>query len=235
MSISRVESSGNNMPEIVEPGSNTEMDKLAFLNLLSVQLANQDPLDPMDSDQMAQQQVAYAELEQMINLNETMTQFVQDQQDVMLGIAGVFNTLESTNFLGKQAGYFTDKVTVNDEGTVNTLYYDLTQDAQISYIIKDQAGNVVNSTGLTAIDKGDRIAIEWDGTSSNGEPVPPGKYTIAVTAQGQDGVALTGKTYSFVPVQSVDFREGTPLLTLSNGEKLSVNDIIAVEEPQGSN
>lgn len=236
MSISRVDSATSGLPEIVQPGDNTAMDKLDFLHLLTVQLANQDPSDPVDSDQMTQQTVMYAELEQLMNMNQSITNFVESQEDVMLGIASVFNTLESTGFLGKDVSFFTNEVIVGEDGSIDTsLFYDLSQSAKVGYTVKNEAGNTVKIVDQEDMSAGNNIAIPWDGTDASGNPVQPGTYTITMNAQDSDGIALSGKTYATRAVNAVDFREGTPILTLSDGRQVNVTEILSVLQPRQEN
>jgi len=237
MSISQVDMSATaGMPEIVQEGDNSAMDKLDFLHLLTVQLANQDPSDPVDTNQMTQQTVMYAELEQMMNLNETMADFVESQGDMMLGIASVFNTLESTSFLGKDVAFFTNEVTVNEDGSVEApLFYDLTQTARIGYTVTNEAGSTVKIVDQIPVSADENIPVGWDGTDATGNPVQPGTYTIKLNAQDSEGVALSGKTYTHQTVNAVDFREGTPILTLIDGRQVNVTEILAVLQPLQEN
>lgn len=235
MSITQVSSTSSAMPDVVAEGSNSEMDKYAFLNLLTVQLANQDPTDPVDTDQMAQQQVMYAELEQMMNLNETMASFTESQNDMMLGIASVFNTLESTSFLGKDVSFYTDEVYVGEDGSYDELFYDLSETANVGYTVTDQNGSTVKVVDqvLTTAENG--VAIGWDGTDASGNAVEAGTYTIALNVTNTDNVALSGSTYGHETVSSVDFRDGTPVLTFTDGREVNVTQILAVGNPTEEN
>ena len=58
---------------IVKAGQ--EMDKNAFLRILSAQLSNQDPNNTQDSTALVTQLAQFASMEQMANLNDTMTGF----------------------------------------------------------------------------------------------------------------------------------------------------------------
>jgi flagellar basal-body rod modification protein FlgD len=224
------------MPEIVQQGDNSELDKMDFLKLLTTQLANQDPSDPVDTNQMTQQTVMYAELEQLMNMNDSISNFIQSQEDVMLGIASVFNTLESTSFLGKDVSYFTDTVTVKEDGSIDaSLFYDLTQAAKVGYTVKNEAGSTVKIADQVDVSAGNNIEIPWDGTNSTGNPVAPGTYTITLNAQDSDGMALSGKTYASKTVSSVDFRQGTPILTVADGTQVNVTEILAVLQPLQEN
>src|ERR1700761_3109379 len=52
----------------------------AFLTLLTTQLKNQNPLDPLDSNQFTQQLVQFASVEQQMNMNTQLTTLVSMQK-----------------------------------------------------------------------------------------------------------------------------------------------------------
>src|ERR1700716_2820886 len=60
-----------------------------FLTLLTTQLQNQDPLDPLDTNQFTQQLVQFAGVEQQLRTNDQLTTLVSLQQ-----------TAQSTQALG---------------------------------------------------------------------------------------------------------------------------------------
>ena len=59
--------------KIIQPGE--DMDKNAFLRILAAQMANQDPTQPQDGTEYVYQFAQFAAMEQMSNLNNTMSQF----------------------------------------------------------------------------------------------------------------------------------------------------------------
>src|SRR5262249_59722476 len=52
----------------------------SFLTLLTTQLQNQNPLDPLDTNQFTQQLVQFASVEQQINMNTQLQTLVSLQQ-----------------------------------------------------------------------------------------------------------------------------------------------------------
>ncbi|MGY4482257.1 flagellar hook assembly protein FlgD [Bradyrhizobium sp. LM3.2] len=51
-----------------------------FLTLLTTQLQNQNPLDPLDTNQFTQQLVQFAGVEQQLKTNDSLSQLVTLQQ-----------------------------------------------------------------------------------------------------------------------------------------------------------
>ena len=54
-----------------------ELDKEAFLKLLIAQLANQDPMNPMEDREFIAQMAQFSSLEQMANMSRTMERMAE--------------------------------------------------------------------------------------------------------------------------------------------------------------
>ncbi len=57
-----------------------QMDKDLFLQILTTQLKNQDPTQPMEDREMITQMAQFSTLEQISNLNQAFNQFISSQQ-----------------------------------------------------------------------------------------------------------------------------------------------------------
>lgn len=62
--------------KVVKPGQ--DMDKNAFLTILSAELSNMDPMGNNDSTQYVTQMAQFASMEQMTNLNNTMSSYANN-------------------------------------------------------------------------------------------------------------------------------------------------------------
>jgi flagellar basal-body rod modification protein FlgD len=93
--------------------SNT-LDKNAFLKLFTVQLRNQDPLNPMDATAFTAQMAQFSSLEQLYNVNTNLNNLISSQNNLLQGI--------SVNLLGK-------RVTLPDgsTGQVTAISFDGTK------------------------------------------------------------------------------------------------------------
>lgn len=112
MSIDSINSSSTATSKgtpIVKPGNS--MDKNAFLRILSAELSNQNPDDAKDSTQYIAQMAQFSSLEQMQNLNSSMT---FSGASALIGKSVTFSDLDNN---GNQY-YGVVKGTVKDGGTV---------------------------------------------------------------------------------------------------------------------
>src|SRR3954468_18779781 len=66
-----------------------------FLTLLTTQLQNQNPLDPLDTNQFTQQLVQFAGVEQQLKTNDSLSQLVTLQQTTQ--------ATQALGFVGKTA------------------------------------------------------------------------------------------------------------------------------------
>ncbi|RQD68211.1 MAG: flagellar hook capping protein [Tindallia sp. MSAO_Bac2] len=67
-------------PNEVKSTFNDNLDKDAFMKLLTTQLSNQDPLNPMEDREFIAQMAQFSSLEQMQNMNESMK---SNHEDIM--------------------------------------------------------------------------------------------------------------------------------------------------------
>lgn len=109
---------------IMKPGE--DMDKQAFLKILSAQLRNQDPLaGNQDSTQYVAQMAQFASMEQMQNLNKTMTDYA-NQSLVGKGV--------SVNVLDGEGNPYTGIVkAVNDNGSTTTISLEVNEGGKNVY------------------------------------------------------------------------------------------------------
>src|SRR3954469_24753121 len=66
-----------------------------FLTLLTTQLQNQNPLDPLDTNQFTQQLVQFAQVEQQLKSNDQLSSLVALQKTAQ--------SSQALNFVGKTA------------------------------------------------------------------------------------------------------------------------------------
>jgi len=79
----------------------SQLGKDQFLQLLATQLSYQDPLNPMSNDQFIAQMAQFSSLEQMYNLNKTMTNYINQQGNMqVLNLLGMNVKAEQMQTIG---------------------------------------------------------------------------------------------------------------------------------------
>lgn len=115
--------------QIVKPGQ--EMDKNAFLTILSAELSNMDPMGDNDSTQYVTQMAQFASMEQMTNLNTTMTGYAYNS---LVGKGVTMKGVDSNgvNYTGivksvtSNSSKTTISIEVNENGTNIYKDFDVT-------------------------------------------------------------------------------------------------------------
>jgi flagellar basal-body rod modification protein FlgD len=186
-----------------------------FLQLLTTQLQNQDPLSPLDTSQFTQQLVEFASVEQQINMNTNLQTLISMQQ-----------TSEATSAL-QLVG---NTVTINGNAaalsnatnTPATWSINSSAPATGTVTITSQAGTTVYS-GTVALNAGTQT-YSWSGGGSNGQTWPDGTYTMTINATGANGQAVTVSTQVQGVVTAVNINQNPPTLTVS-GQTVPISQV----------
>ncbi len=193
------------------------------LALLTTQLKNQDPLDPMKSSEFTSQLVEFAGVEQSINANKKLDQLVQLQTSNQLNSA--------VAFIGKIVEVISDLLLLKDGAA--KISYGLDRNAAQTIIsITDQNGRAVRSVqGETAAG---RHEFEWDGRDSNGVQLPDGVYRFSVVATDGDDETIDTIAASFGRVTGVEVVENAPRLNIGElGVPFDAVFAVRANEPSG--
>ena len=75
-------------PGAIPSNPKSALGKDQFLQMLVAQMKNQDPLSPMDGQQMAAQLAQFSSVEQLVTLNETMANQAAGQTALLDSLGG---------------------------------------------------------------------------------------------------------------------------------------------------
>ena len=190
-------------------GSATAVDKntlasnfTAFLQLLTTQLKNQNPLDPLDTNQFTQQLVQFAQVEQQLKSNDQLSALVSLQQTTQ--------QTQALAFVGQTVGVEGASTRLS-EGKA-TWTFSVSKPAVGTVNIVNSAGATVYS-GSYSMNAGDQQFV-WDGRANNGTQLPDGVYTMSVTAKDASGQSVAVSTEVLGVVDSVDMTKNPPMLSI---------------------
>src|ERR1700733_1172248 len=187
-----------------------------FLTLLTTQLQNQNPLDPLDTNQFTQQLVQFAGVEQQLKTNDQLTSLVSLQQTAQ--------STQALGFVGKTA--VVDGSTTNLVSSAATWNLSVPTNSNVAITIANSTGQNVFS-GTYPVTAGDNQAFAWDGKGNDGTQWPDGKYTMTATALDASGNPVAVSTQIKGVVNSVDLTQQPPLLSI-NGQTYTVNQIKSI-------
>jgi len=187
-----------------------------FLTLLTTQLKNQDPTDPMKSAEFTQQLVQYSSVEQQIKTNKNLENLLVTTSAAAMNSA--------VTLLGKQVEAIGSGSQLQDgEATWN---YTLGADAPTTSIqILDSRGAAVHQQMIDG--KTGTNSFTWNGKDAQGNALPDGTYYIVIAAQNASGMPVPAITSIKGAVTAVDLTNSDPLLTV-NGAQIRFTDVMSV-------
>jgi len=176
-----------------------------FLSLLTTQLQNQDPMNPMDSDQFTQELVAFSGVEQQINTNDNLKTLISLQQGN--------SSNNAINYLGKNIT-ITDGTGQLTDSAAHWSYALGSAAASTTMVITDANGKVVyTGKGETGAGQHD---FDWDGKDSSGTQLADGTYKLTVNSLASDGSTLQTAVASSGTVSEVNFTGSEPYLMVGS-------------------
>ncbi len=177
-----------------------------FLTLLTTQLKNQNPLDPLDTNQFTQQLVEFAQVEQQLKSNDQLTTLVSLQQTAQ--------ATQALNFVGSTAVVDGSTATLTSGSASWNLNAPKPVNAHI--IITSSTGQTVFSGDYT-LNAGNQT-FPWNGRGNDGTQWPDGNYKISVTATDASGQTAAVGTQIEGTVDSVDLSKTPPTLSIGGSD-----------------
>jgi flagellar basal-body rod modification protein FlgD len=190
-----------------------------FLTLLTKQLQNQDPLNPMDTAQFTQQLVSFSAVEQQINSNKNL--------EKLIGLQSATNAFGAVSFLGNRVAVDSDQVSLQ-KGKASFQY-------EIDHSASRAVLKVMDSRGQTVLvqeaNKGiGSYNVDWNGKDAFGNQLPDGQYQVAVSYEDDQGKAYAAKITSFGIVDSTEIHDGEVKLFVGN-VGFPIDKILKVTKP----
>ena len=194
-----------------------------FLSILVTQLKNQNPLEPLDTNQFTQQLVQFTSVEQQLKTNEFLEALVLGNQ---AGDANAAN--QAVNLIGKTivAGSSTTQL---KDGKASWTYTASNDAPDTTVTIRNKAGAVV-FTQKMSIAAG-QATFEWDGKDQSGLEFDEGLYSMTVDARDENGKIVNVLTQVKGMVDTVDLTGDEPVLMV-NGSRVYLDSVLSVTLPE---
>jgi flagellar basal-body rod modification protein FlgD len=192
-----------------------------FLTLLTTQLQNQNPLDPLDTNQFTQQLVQFAGVEQQLRQN--------DQLKTLIAIEKSAQSTQALAYVGNTVAV--DGSKAQFDGAAATWNINAPADTNVTISITSATGQTAFS-GSYPLSQGN-ASFGWDGKGNDGTQWPKGIYTLTVTGKDSSGKDVAISTEVLGVVDSVDLTASPPLLSVG-GQSYTTDQIKRVVRPGSS-
>jgi len=191
--------------DVVEDKTSLSNDD--FMTLLLVELQNQDPTEPTDTESILTQTSQLATLESTDNTNKAL-------EDLAASMAAS-SDFSAISAIGKTADLGSNAITLTDgEDSTFEIYFP-TDIASGNVEILDSSGNVISSLPAESGDSG-VYTYTWDGKDMAGNAVDEGIYYVTASYADAAGESQTARVGTY-PIESVRFDAGETYVKLGSG------------------
>lgn len=219
MSVVGLDQVGSTATETNEPKASA-MGKDDFLQLLVTQLQNQDPLSPMDSTGFTAQLAQFSSLEELQNINETLSGVGNSQT--------ILTNSQAVDYIGKQVQAVGDRLHLNEDEPT-PVEFNLHQDSAGVYVkIYNQYGEFVQDIDAGPMSAGQQ-RLEWNGLDYQDQQAPVGTYRYEVMAVDAEGNTSSVTSFTTGTVSGVYYKNGLAYL-LTSDQEIPLGDVVQVYE-----
>lgn len=187
-----------------------------FLKMLTVQMENQDPLDPTDSADYAMQLATFSGVEQTVLTNDLLTSLMTQMNAT--GMAQIADWVGNEARAAMPAYFDGSPITIspNPVATADT----------VELVVFDGEGNEVERSEIPVSSD----PIEWSGIAEDGTPYADGLYEFRVVSSSNGEVLLDDISDVYAPVREVRSEGGQILLMMEGDVAVLASDVSAIRE-----
>lgn len=201
----------------------TSVSQSEFLTLFVTQLQHQDPLSPLEPDQLTAQLAQFASLEQLTGVNTRLDQLSVLSQQGLLSLIGRDVAFGGGGGIAVQGGQ------------ASAVGYELdAAAAKVIATVRSANGDVVRVVDIGGQDLG-RHEFAFDGKDAEGTTVPDGQYRVEISAAaGEQETPVQLDLTIRDTVDGVDFSVDPPVL-LVGGLRIPldrVHEVRVDDQPQ---
>jgi len=173
-----------------------------FLTLLTAQLKNQNPLDPLNINEFTSQLVQFASVEQQMKQNDSLT--------TLLSKTDASNAIGILSFVGRKVTA-SGTTTALEDGKAEWAF-DAPRAGTGKITITYSNGKIVYKTSIALA--GGLQNFSWDGTTTDGQRADDGLYSVSVEGSKVGGTPFTVSSQITGTVDGVDLSQSPPTLKI---------------------
>lgn len=217
MGISVTSMASNSKANISQSPIKKTLTQDDFINILVTQMKYQNPLEPLNNEQMAMQIAQMSSVDALQQMEQTMKNMAA-KYDLVANLQAASLVGKKVEIAGHQFYLSPNQIA---EG-----FYQLPQAAKVTIQIYDTLGNLVRSIdeGIKEVGK---HKFSWNGQNNKGERVTEGLYNLVISAVDEKGNKLAVSTSQIGEIKEISYENGT-VYFLIGGQKYNLNSILAI-------
>lgn len=200
---------------------NDKLDKDAFFKLMLAQMKNQDPTNPLKPHEMSAQLANFSSLEQMQNINTTLTEMKNGQKPT--------EQFQALNLLGKAVSGDSARVVRVKGDKFHDFGFNLPKGGEATIRVRNEAGEIVRTYELKGLKEGQN-KISWNGLDERGLPMNAGEYAFMIEAKDPNGQKLHVKTDFEGVISGVNYTPEGPVLLIGN-QTVRLSEVKKIVDP----
>ena len=225
--VNNTRASATNALEDIEYKTREEHSTLNrddFMKLFVTQLQYQDPMNPMESAEMASQ-VAQFNMVDLMYKNNTALQNMAKAETMATSVTAI-------GLLGHKVEYEGSKVFISEDGVQP---FHITNEKDVPAVkcqvsIYSSKGALVRKLDVGTIDPGQDVSLDWDGKDASGNDMQPGAYNVVIEAEDTNGNEIELKTRTVGIVSGIETGEdGLPRIKILGDSSIDFTEITKVE------
>mgnify|MGYP003604509142 FL=1 len=197
--------------------SGLSSDFTTFLKMLTVQMQNQDPLNPMDSAEYAMQLATFSGVEQQVKTNDLLSSLAA--QFSLVGMSQLAGWVGQEARAAADVWYTGEPVTLAPNPVANA--------DRAVLVVMDTDGNIVSREELPV----STDPYQWLGGDAAGDPLPEGRYSLTLESWRGDEVLQEDTVEHYGRV--IEARGGSDgiRLVFEGGIEIAATEITALRSP----
>ena len=189
-----------------------------FIKMLTTQMQNQDPLNPIESADFAVQLATFSTVEQQVKTNDLLTSLADRVSG--LGVA------QLSGWVGMTARA---EMPVAFNGTPVSLTVKAAAQADnAELVVRNASGEVV----LRQTAPAESGTLDWAGVDETGAPLPIGTYSIAMESYKGDELLETNAVATHDRIVEARNEGGQTILVMAGGQEVASDNILGLREPE---
>lgn len=198
--------------------SKISSDFQTFLQMLTVQMQNQDPLNPIESSDFAVQLATFSGVEQQVRTNDLLQSMTSQ-----MGLSGLS---QLAGWVGMDARA---PAPAKFEGAPIMLNATVSKGSDQAFlIVQDEYGDQIQRIEVDP----ENGPIEWAGVLESGDPVPLGTYNFFIESRAKGAVLNTEIADTYSNIVEARHENGQTILILDTGAEVAADQVTALRQPE---